>query len=424
MSNINPYNINGAYPVAGQDNDSQGFRDNFTNIRNNLSYAASEISDLQNKTLVTSALTGGTLTNNMGYNQIRYAQLFSPSYTYLDNGTWTSASAFVLDYSLGSVQQITTGGALSLSFNSTTWPASGQHGALKLILSVTNVAHTLTVPVATVGLSNIAGANASTGIIVFDQVGTYTIEFTTSDGGTTVTINDQSRNYASLRDPNLYFNNSVASTLFVGFGSAISTAIASDSLRNTVMADGSYSAVTVGNLSMGNLLTGTIDTGDLSGFNITSARGNLTTGNIYPVSSNDQLGYFNAVTFTGNGLGGTTTQGNAFTQVSRIGFYATGSNLSYGLGGNIAFFTAKSANGINQNAVSQAVGIENDQSLNLYGNLFLSSTGTSSSYYPATATSVGTPGQIAWRNASGTVYMYVCFAPNQWGRVTMTTTGW
>ena len=108
----------------------------------------------------------------------------------------------------------------------------------------------------------------------------------------------------------------------MGFGSAISTAIASDSLRNTVMADGSYSAVTVGNLSMGNLLTGTIDTGDLSGFNITSARGNLTTGNIYPVSSNDQLGYFNAVTFTGNGLGGTTTQGNAFTQVSRIGFYA------------------------------------------------------------------------------------------------------
>ena len=28
-SNINPNNIDTTYPVAGQDNDSQGFRDNF-----------------------------------------------------------------------------------------------------------------------------------------------------------------------------------------------------------------------------------------------------------------------------------------------------------------------------------------------------------------------------------------------------------
>lgn len=47
-SNINPNNINGNYPVAGQDNDSQGFRDNFTNISNNFSFAATEISALQN----------------------------------------------------------------------------------------------------------------------------------------------------------------------------------------------------------------------------------------------------------------------------------------------------------------------------------------------------------------------------------------
>ena len=34
-SAINPNNIDSAYPVAGQDNDSQGFRDNFTNIKTN-----------------------------------------------------------------------------------------------------------------------------------------------------------------------------------------------------------------------------------------------------------------------------------------------------------------------------------------------------------------------------------------------------
>lgn len=49
-SNINPNNINGNFPVAGQDNDSQGFRDNFTNILNNFSFAATEIGDLQNAT--------------------------------------------------------------------------------------------------------------------------------------------------------------------------------------------------------------------------------------------------------------------------------------------------------------------------------------------------------------------------------------
>ena len=64
-SNINPNNIDGTYPVAGQDNDSQGFRNNFTNISNNFSVAATEISDIQAKAVLTSALIGGTLNNNM-----------------------------------------------------------------------------------------------------------------------------------------------------------------------------------------------------------------------------------------------------------------------------------------------------------------------------------------------------------------------
>ena len=46
-SNINPANIDGTYPIAGQDNDSQGFRDNFTNIKNNFTYAQTEVNDLQ-----------------------------------------------------------------------------------------------------------------------------------------------------------------------------------------------------------------------------------------------------------------------------------------------------------------------------------------------------------------------------------------
>ncbi len=46
-STINSNNINILYPIAGQDNDTQGFRDNFRNIKNNLSTAAQEITALQ-----------------------------------------------------------------------------------------------------------------------------------------------------------------------------------------------------------------------------------------------------------------------------------------------------------------------------------------------------------------------------------------
>ena len=74
-SAINPNNIDGAYPVAGQDNNSQGFRDNFTNTATNFQYAADEITDLQNTAELKSALTGTTLNNNRGGSVLSNAQL-------------------------------------------------------------------------------------------------------------------------------------------------------------------------------------------------------------------------------------------------------------------------------------------------------------------------------------------------------------
>ena len=51
-SAINYNNIDATFPVAGQDNSSQGFRDNFQNIKTNFQYAASEISALQANAVV------------------------------------------------------------------------------------------------------------------------------------------------------------------------------------------------------------------------------------------------------------------------------------------------------------------------------------------------------------------------------------
>ena len=50
---ININNIDITYPVAGQDNDTQGFRTNFQNIRNNFVTASKEISSLQDSLATT-----------------------------------------------------------------------------------------------------------------------------------------------------------------------------------------------------------------------------------------------------------------------------------------------------------------------------------------------------------------------------------
>jgi hypothetical protein len=49
--------INTAYPIAGQSNDTQGFRDNFTYIQLALTTASNEITNLQNSLSTSSAFT-------------------------------------------------------------------------------------------------------------------------------------------------------------------------------------------------------------------------------------------------------------------------------------------------------------------------------------------------------------------------------
>lgn len=45
-SNINYASINENFPVPGQDNDTQVFRDNFDTIKNSLSTAKTEVGDV------------------------------------------------------------------------------------------------------------------------------------------------------------------------------------------------------------------------------------------------------------------------------------------------------------------------------------------------------------------------------------------
>jgi len=63
-SKINATNIDITYPIAGQDNDTQGFRTNFTNIRNNLNTAGLEISALQANVVTLQSTTSNLVHSN------------------------------------------------------------------------------------------------------------------------------------------------------------------------------------------------------------------------------------------------------------------------------------------------------------------------------------------------------------------------
>ena len=190
-SQINPNNIDGAYPVAGQDNNSQGFRDNFTNTKVNFQYAEDEINDLQAKVLLKSALTGSYLDNNMNDNLIYAAKIQDFSATKVT--VTTTSGAVQINYASGHYQTITTSGSISLSFQN--FPASGSYGLIRLQIYVTNLAHTVTLPATvTLGIDNLQGYDSGTRAITFNKTGYYEFEFTTSNGGSTITIFDLNRN--------------------------------------------------------------------------------------------------------------------------------------------------------------------------------------------------------------------------------------
>lgn len=53
IQNINSAGIRGDYPVAGQDNDTQGFRDNFSLIKENTTYTTEALTKLNDQTAKT-----------------------------------------------------------------------------------------------------------------------------------------------------------------------------------------------------------------------------------------------------------------------------------------------------------------------------------------------------------------------------------
>ena len=367
---INPYNIDGTFPIAGQDNSSQGFRDNFTNIKNNFLAAESEITDLQSKAITTSALNGQTLVNNMAGTQITAPQLKAWTQAILDLGVVSSVAT--LDFTAGNFQKITTGASITLNF--TNWPASTGTGALgygvlRVWIVVTNANYTIRLPAnVNIGVNDIAGYNANTNTLTFDTPGNYVFDFSSIDGGTDYLIFDLTRSRASFRDPSLYYNNTVVPTLLVGYtASTFATALGLETGQDTISALGSYNSVGSVDASLNNINTAVTPAGT-PGYTITSTRGNLALGTLTPVQSGDFLGFVQSYANTG---GVPAVDNGGFQQTAAIGMYAVGTGTANGIGGNIGFFTRQ--DGASGNVVVQAMSINNDQSVEVMGNLRIDS---------------------------------------------------
>ena len=198
MSIINPNSINGGFPVFGQDNPTQGFRDNFTNIKNNFVAAKAELEDIQGKVLVKSALLGGVVDNDMDGVTITNAQLKAYTQTFLNLGQ--QFSDVTINFEDGNFQYMETGNDITLTIEN--WPSdtttAAAYTTLRLwfqVSSTLGTPHTITFPAnVNINSDNIKGMDDETKTITFPDGGNYIFDLSTVNSGTNIFISEVSRN--------------------------------------------------------------------------------------------------------------------------------------------------------------------------------------------------------------------------------------
>lgn len=199
-SQISTTSINQNYPVAGVDNNSQGFRDNFTSIKNNFTIAAREINDLLDKVVVKTPLTYGTTptdtSNDFADSEIVAAAFRDCSLTTVNLGSVTSGNTATVIYSNGSYQKLamtSTSGNSTLSL--TDWSTSDLKADLHLSVTVSNIGQTLVFDTTSTTFNNtvtLPGYNPLLNELSFASTGTFDLLFSTVDAGANVSVTDLS----------------------------------------------------------------------------------------------------------------------------------------------------------------------------------------------------------------------------------------
>lgn len=142
-STINTNGIDVNYPIPGKNNTTQGFRNNFDAIKTNLNVAANEITDLENKVVLKSALANSTLNNDMANTLISNAATLSFRQTTYNLGNALTGT-IVVDCSLGDLQYGNVDGDVIFQFGS--WPPVGTQASIYLNLGISNTEATISWP--------------------------------------------------------------------------------------------------------------------------------------------------------------------------------------------------------------------------------------------------------------------------------------
>jgi len=186
-SNIDFDSIDETFPIAGIDNDSQGFRDNFTTIKENFRNAKLEIVDLQNFSARLDR------ENDFDFNNIRNANLVGITEAVnrdyisgIDDTIALGISDTALDWNQGTVYVVRANGVLSgnaLPLRFTNWPES-QFAKMRVILLGSGTTRTITW--ATENGTIVYDDTFPDPFTVTSSTAPKLIEAFTYDGGTTV----------------------------------------------------------------------------------------------------------------------------------------------------------------------------------------------------------------------------------------------
>lgn len=206
MSTINTNGLDVNYPVPGQNNSSQGFRNNFTNIKQNLNLAANEISDLQNKAVLKSALANSTIDNNMANTLISNAAILQFRHTTYNLGNALTGTVLV-NCSLGDVQYGNIAGNILLTFGN--WANTNTLSTVRLHLGRPNneANFSITFPPEAVvnknsGWAILENSNVSSNLatVTFpNDVTQINLTLTSTDCGNTIFVEPTNRPFQSTQ---------------------------------------------------------------------------------------------------------------------------------------------------------------------------------------------------------------------------------
>lgn len=134
-SNISYSAIDETYPIAGRDNDSQGFRDNFSVIKNNFESAKGEIEDLQLNTARVDDANDFNKNNLLNYNAVYYTEeVFEGG-----NGEPLNGPTSLIQFTNGPYQVFQIAG--DLTFNFASFPLAQKYMKVRVELQNLDIAN-------------------------------------------------------------------------------------------------------------------------------------------------------------------------------------------------------------------------------------------------------------------------------------------